>query len=138
MQAFLKMYCMFHLCRHHKWLNESLCPDFNAGVVGYNLNKWRAKNITREVIYWMSERYKQLLWGLGTQPILFVISVDDWKKVSRKWNFLGLAYEKHSMKSVENGFILHWNGLGIHVPNTSHNIHVCTYKFLELAHIQWN
>ena len=56
-------------------------PSFNAGVLGINLDKWRRKNVTKEVIFWMSENRKRGLWQLGTQPLVYVIGYGDWEFV---------------------------------------------------------
>lgn len=103
---------MLWFCRYHKSLEISKCPDFNGGVIGFNLNKWRKNKITDEVEYWMSERYKQLLWGFGTQPLLYIVSVDDCKRASGLWNVYGIAYHQLPESKIKNAYILHWNGLG--------------------------
>ena len=68
-------------------------PTYNAGILGFNLNKWRKNKITREVIYWMSENTKTPLWFQGTQPILYIVGYDDWKGVDSRWNVEGLGWK---------------------------------------------
>ena len=86
--------------------------SFNAGVLGINLEKWRKKNLTKEIIYWMSENKKKPLWDLGTQPIIHVLSYGDCKFVNWRWNLDRLGRNaKISAEHVSKAYILHWNGL---------------------------
>ena len=103
--------------RYGKQINSSNI-SFNAGVLGINLDKWREKNLTKEVIYWMSENKKKPLWDLGTQPIIHVLSYGDCKFVNWRWNVDKLGRKDQiSAERVSKAYILHWNGLGkeVHV-----------------------
>ena len=88
--------------------------DFNAGVLGFNLKKWREKNLTREAVYWMrmNKINRKNLWKLGTQPILYLLCGEDWKALDSHWNVdrLGTRGNPVSMKAISNAYILHWNG----------------------------
>ena len=98
--------------RYNKRLDKIECNRFNAGVVGFNLNKWRNEKVFDEVVYWMKENVKKKLWVLGTQPVLYAVSVGDLQVVTdRRWNILDLgAALPVSEKWIKKGFIIHWNG----------------------------
>ena len=85
-------------------------PSYNAGVLGLNLKKWREKNLTDEVIYWMRMNKQTPLWELGTQPIVFIVTGDDWNPVDKRWNFDGLGYAHLSSKTLKSAYILHRTG----------------------------
>ena len=88
-------------------------PSFNAGVLGINLDKWRRKNVTKEVIFWMSENREKGLWQLGTQPLVYVIGYGDWEFVQWRWNVDSLGiFKSVSSKNASEAYILHWNGKG--------------------------
>ena len=86
--------------------------SFNTGVLGFNLGKWRRDNITREVIYWMKEHFKNPLWFQGTQPVLYIFGFNNWKTVDKRWNINGLGTRAHvPLNAVKSAYILHWNGI---------------------------
>ncbi len=84
---------------------------FNAGVIGFNLDKWRTSNSTYEVIYWMEEHNRNPLWFQGgSQPFLYIIGFNNWKTVDERWNVEGLGWKKVPKYKVKSAYILHWNG----------------------------
>ena len=88
-------------------------PDFNAGVVGMNLRKWRTNNVSDELVYWMQLNKQHRLWELGTQPIMYLLVNDDFERIDKRWNIDGLGCLKSlsfSPTTLFNGFILHWSG----------------------------
>ena len=87
-------------------------PDFNAGVVGMNLQKWRSNlNVSDELMYWMQLNKQHGLWNLGTQPIMYLLVNDDFERIDKRWNIDGLGYKKYlSSATLSKGFILHWTG----------------------------
>ena len=84
--------------------------SFNTGVLGFNLDKWRRDNITREVIYWMKEHFKKILWVQGIQPPLYIVGFNNWKRVDKRWNIHGLGWTKLPSNVVKSAYLLHWNG----------------------------
>ena len=87
-------------------------PTFNAGVYIMDLNQWRSLSLIDEIHYWMKENSKQPLWDFGTQPLQLIVSYDNWVKIDRKWNILGLGYiDDIKSKVLNEGKLLHWNGI---------------------------
>ena len=96
--------------RYHKKLNIDM-SDYNAGVVGFNLEKWRAFNITNELLFWMKIHKRRKLWGLGSQPLMYVLAGNDVEFIDKRWNMEGLGWDMTiSNHSLSSGYILHWNG----------------------------
>ena len=86
-------------------------PDFNAGVVGMNLRKWRTNNVSDELVYWMQLNKQHRLWELGTQPIMYLLVNDDFERIDTRWNIDGLGYKRWlTSVTLSKGFILHWSG----------------------------
>ena len=87
---------------------------YNAGIFGLNLDKWRKKKLTDEVLYWMNLNKNKRLWHLGTQPIMHILSNDDWEKIDTRWNTDNLgspeAWFKVANETIAEAYILHWNG----------------------------
>ena len=100
----------FHnIIRYNETINMS-SYSFNGGIIGFNLDKWRRDNITREVIYWMKENFKNPLWFQGTQPVLYIIGFNNWKCADKRWNVDGLGWTNVPVNAVKSAYILHWNG----------------------------
>ena len=97
------------LYRYGKAIKMS-SQTFNAGVLGFNLNKWRADNIIEEVIYWMKVNKNTPLWFQGTQPILYLVGYDNWRGVDSRWNVDGLGWNTLPEKKISKAYILHWSG----------------------------
>ncbi len=109
------MHFPFHylpIIRYNKSIDLS-SASFNAGVLGFNLNKWRRDNVTNEVIYWMRENKRAPLWFQGTQPILFIVGYKDTFGIDDRWNVDGLGWTKVNKEQLESAHILHWSGPGI-------------------------
>lgn len=103
---------ILHSYRYEIEFEKLKCSGFNAGVFGINLRMWREKNILEEVKYWMKENKEKGLWHLGTQPIMYVISNENWKGISKRWNMQELYYPDVSLKLFKAG-VVHWSGAGI-------------------------
>ena len=97
-------------CQRYNKVPDIKKESFNAGIYGLNLNLWRKLNLSQEVTYWMNEHHKHTLWALGVQPIIIVVTYDKWEPVDKRWNCEGLGYRNVSSESIEQAFILHWNG----------------------------
>lgn len=102
---------LIYFFRYNQTL-DMFSPTFNAGVLGFNLNKWRENKVTEEVLYWMKENTIAPLWFQGTQPILYIIAFNDWKAIDERWNVEGLGWTRVSAEAVRKANILHWNGPG--------------------------
>ena len=107
----ISLVCMNTNIRYHKKLNMKM-SDYNAGVVGFNLEKWRDEfNITVELLYWMKLHVKKNLWSLGSQPQMYALAGNDVDFVDKRWNMEGLGWDMTiSNHSLSSGYILHWNG----------------------------
>lgn len=79
-------------------------------MFGVNLRMWREKNILEEIFYWMKENKENHLWRLGTQPIMYVISNENWKAIDEHWNMQLETPYSHIGLSKAN--IIHWSGPG--------------------------
>ena len=101
---------MVHDIRNGRDLKILSQSSYNAGVLGLNLKKWREKNLTDEVIYWMRMNKQIPLWKLGTQPIIYIVTGDDWNRVDKRWNVDGLGYTHVSPQTLKRAYILHWTG----------------------------
>ena len=107
------MHLFFHMAhdiRNGEDLKILSQSSYNAGVLGLNLKKWREKNLTDEVIYWMHMNKRTPLWKLGTQPIIYIVTGDDWNHVDKRWNVDGLGYAHVSPRILKRAYILHWTG----------------------------
>ena len=100
---------MVHDIRNGKDLKMP-SKSYNTGVLGLNLKKWREKNLTDEVLYWMCMNKRTRLWNLGTQPIIYIVTGDDWNRVNKRWNVNGLGYTHVSRQTLKRAYILHWTG----------------------------
>ena len=98
---------MVHDMRNGKDLKMP-SQSYNTGVLGLNLKKWREKNLTNEVLYWMCMNKKTRLWNLGTQPIIYIVAGDDWNRVDERWNVN--CYNELPSRTLEEAYILHWTG----------------------------
>ena len=57
----------------------------------------------------MEMNVKYPLYGLGTQPILYLVVGNNWDRAEPNyWNVDGLGWKKN--KLVSKAYILHWNG----------------------------
>ena len=101
---------MVHDIRNGRDLKILSQSSYNAGVLGLNLKKWREKNLTDDVIYWMRMNKQFPLWKLGTQPIIYIVTGDDWNRVDKRWNVDGLGYMYLSPQTLKRAYILHWTG----------------------------
>ena len=96
--------------RYHKPLNMRM-GDYNAGVLGFNLEKWREFNIEDELHYWMKIHKEKKLWKLGSQPLMYVLAGNDVDFVDKRWNIEDLGWKTNLPDdTLSNGYILHWNG----------------------------
>ena len=85
---------------------------FNAGIWAVNLHRWREMNYTTEAEWWMSKNDEEVLWSLGTQPVMLVLLYNDWVSLSSEWNLWGLGSHKPpAQKSLRSAKLLHWNGV---------------------------
>ena len=96
--------------RYHKTLNVTM-SDYNAGLLGFNLEKWRKDKMGDEVFYWMKLHKQRKLWKLGSQPLMYTLAGNDVDFVDKRWNMEGLGWDMTiSNHSLSSGYILHWNG----------------------------
>ena len=105
-----KMWPLLH--RYGKEFNLAM-HGYNTGVIGFNLQKWRANNVSDELLYWMQLHKKMNLWHLGIQPIMYVLVGNDVQLVDSRWNLEAHLYGSRRLKPKEpmsSAFILHWNG----------------------------
>ena len=70
--------------------------------------------MTEKAIYWMKMNVVVPLYGLGTQPILYLVVGDNWDRAHENWNVDGLGHLKSiSNQTIKKAFILHWSGKSI-------------------------
>eukprot|EP01135_Chromosphaera_perkinsii_P006651 Nk52_evm53s554 gene=Nk52_evmTU53s554 len=91
--------------------------SFSAGVLLYNLRKWREGKYEDELMRWMALNGQKKLWGLGTQPAFNLVFYQNFDVLDEAWN-LNIGNEKDSNNhpltrtktDVEEAAILHWTG----------------------------
>jgi lipopolysaccharide biosynthesis glycosyltransferase len=78
---------------------------FNSGVLLMNLKRWREKNISSEVIQFITENPEKL--GLLDQDALNAVLNNRWLRLKDKWNYT----TDHTKKlSLEKAKIIHFTG----------------------------
>ena len=92
-------------------------PFFNAGVMLFDLDAWRARSYQRRCLDFLAENQEKALDG--DQGILNLCLFDDWKVLPHHWNVISMFYYTyHDLKlSAEevaniqrNAAIVHFNG----------------------------
>merc|ERR1712176_480443 len=95
--------------RHWDFPNHSLhLPTFSAGVLLYNLEKWRSGSLTRAL-----ERWSQVLQGFfGTQLAMCMEFVGKFDEMHWSWNVEGLGIEASHLpqRCIDGARVLHWSG----------------------------
>ena len=89
---------------------------YSAGVMMLDLSAWRALNKTAEVEHWMRVRatnntHDTVLWTMGTQPLMQLVSCHQWTPVSERWNIdrMGSRKTLPSAEWIVGAKILHWS-----------------------------
>jgi hypothetical protein len=97
---------------------------FNAGVMLLDLQRWRRLRINDECAFWVRQNREARLWSLGTQPVLLVALLGEWKELDWRWNVdrLGWNRELDEEEMEREALIVHWNG--VHKPWRSDGFYV--------------
>ena len=102
----------------------SLEPDtmyFNSGVLVFDLERWRERQITARIIKYVETCAHHMRFV--EQEAMNAVLIDDWGALDRRWNQLVSPWEGHNRKRYERG-ILHfvsphkpWTPKGVHWTN---------------------
>lgn len=92
--------------------------SFNTGVYVFDVDKWRTKNVTKQIEYWMvlnkmDDIYGNEKGGGGSQPPLMIVLYHKYAKLDPLWNVrhLGMTQsERYSARMIESAKLLHWSG----------------------------
>ncbi|KNC77508.1 hypothetical protein SARC_10030 [Sphaeroforma arctica JP610] len=92
--------------------------SFNAGVFVCDLDEWRKKNVTENVIYWMERNTKEHIYGGGiaggaSQPPMLIALHGLVTPLAQVWHvrhfgwWMGNHYKLDITKQAK---LMHWNG----------------------------
>ncbi|MEE3716404.1 glycosyltransferase family 8 protein [Tumidithrix elongata RA019] len=77
---------------------------FNAGVLVFNLKKWRSDKMSGKVLDYVKTKREYIRWS--DQDVLNAVVAGRWGELDPKWNCMNAPYMKQ--EEVDNAFILHF------------------------------
>jgi lipopolysaccharide biosynthesis glycosyltransferase len=105
---------------------------FNAGVMLFDLDEWRRRDLTNRIISWI-DRNEHRIRGL-CQDALNVVLDDEWLRIDRSYNEQGKRAK--SLADFDRAKIIHF--VGEVKPNFVGCTHLATPIFLEhRRHTPW-
>lgn len=85
---------------------------FNAGVLVFQLDRWRRQGMLDKVGFWIQENRHEKIYDLGSNPPLVLAVQDRWVRLDPLWNCMrGLRKQHaHNRRCWDNALIRHYPG----------------------------